>query len=340
MPGLEEGHCGARESGMGRSYRKVGPYPHTSRITASASSPCQGTGLLASHSCAHAGAMTLAYVLQCVLSESSAFLLTSRSSGSPATTLCSACCPHWVSEVDGIPAAQSWGLVALLTSSWARVPSLHRWHVVVDFDVASVSPREGLCGLPRPSLSAACPQAERWSTDVGTFSCPSLRPGTSSAPSPRPCVYFTCSSSPIPRALSCPATALPLAQLSSVPPTPTMLASSCPTGVLLSASLLCLSPSPFYSPDPREASSHIRDLSRLPLPFHRPQLGPVWRQASCVGRYQAGGTRSTRGSPRDPGIGDAWRRWTQEVSGELLLPWDGGAKLWSSSPWQVLSPYS
>ena len=232
MPGLEEGHCGARESGMGRSYRKVGPYPHTSRITASASSPCQGTGLPASHSCAHAGAMTLAYVLQCVLSESSAFLLTSRSSGSPATTLCSACCPHWVSEVDGIPAAQPWGLVALLTSSWARVPSLHRWHVVVDFDVASVSPREGLCGLPRPSLSAACPQAERWSTDVGTFSCPSLRPGTSSAPSPRPCVYFTCSSSPIPRALSCPATALPRAQLSSVPPTPTMLASSCPTGVL------------------------------------------------------------------------------------------------------------
>ena len=40
-----------------------------------------------------------------------------------------------------------------------------------------------------------------------------------------------------------------------------------------------------------------------------------------VGRNWAGGTRRTRGSPRDPGIGDAWIRWAQEVSAELLLPW-------------------
>ena len=191
---------------------------------------------------------------------------------------------------------------------------------MVDFDVASVSPLVKAFSLPRPSLSAARPPGRALEHGCRTLSCSSLRPGTSSAPSPSPCVYFTCSSSPIPRALSYPATALPLVQLLSVPPTPTMLASSCPTGVLLSASVLCLSPSPFYSPDPREASSYIRDLSRLPLPFHRPQLGPVWRQASRVGRYQAGGTRITRGSPRDPGIGDTWRRWTQEVSGELLLP--------------------
>lgn len=172
-----------------------------SRVTASASSPCQGKGLPGSHSCAHVGDMTLAYILQCVLSVSSAFLLTSKSSGSPATTLSvQLAVLARVSEVDGIPAAQPWALVALegpralvLTSSWARVPSLHRWHVV-GFNVASVSPlAKARAVSPGPLGAPPGSQAERWSTDVGTVSCPSLRPGTSSAPSPSPCVYFTCS---------------------------------------------------------------------------------------------------------------------------------------------------
>lgn len=131
--------------------------------------------------------------------------------------------------------------------------------------------------------------------------------------------------SPIPSALSCPATALPLAQPSSVPPTPTMLASSCPTGVLLSASVLCLSPSPFYSPDPREASSHIRDLSPPPLPFHRPQLGPMRKQArGRVGTRQAG--------PCAPAV-------LQETLAEEMLGEDGLRRSAGSFCWAAVGPF-
>lgn len=199
-----------------------------------------------------------------------------------------------VSEVGGIPAAQPRTLVALEGPRASVLGPGQECQACIDGTSWSTS-KPPLCHLwqrlPRSSraLSERGPAPKRSAgARMSSVSSSSLRPAPSSAPSPSPLSQPLCAfhllqrlgASPIPSALSCPATALPLAPTSSAAPIPTMLSSSCPARVLLSASILCLSPSPFYSPDPREASSPIWDLSPPPLLFHRHQLGPAWRRVS------------------------------------------------------------